>query len=130
MKRKYKTRASCFQRRRTIRLSETEDARLMEEAAFAGITVAEYMRRRLWGGRPVLARADVNTVRELRRMGGLLKNNFETLRQARMEPGFINRHEELLLTIAEHIQAIGRARDDREENQKQEYDKTESPADR
>jgi len=120
MKRKYTPRPSSFQRRRTLRLSEAEDARLVEEAAFAGLTVSEYMRRRFFGGRPILAQTDASVLRELRRMGGLLKHNFETLRQAKMEPDFIQRHEDVLRALMETFVAIRRSSDDRKEDQNRE----------
>jgi hypothetical protein len=69
-----------FQRRRTLRLSAGEDARLERQAAVAGISVSEYMRRLFFGGRPVIARTDDRTIRELRRLGGLLKHHFEAVR--------------------------------------------------
>jgi hypothetical protein len=72
--------AARFQRRRTLRLSAEEDARLESQAAVAGISVSEYMRRLFFGGRPVIARADEQMIRELRRMGGLLKHNFGAVR--------------------------------------------------
>jgi hypothetical protein len=70
-----------FQRRRTLRLTAEEDTRLERQAAVAGISVSEYMRRLFFGGRPVIARTDDQTIRELRRMGGLLKHHFETVRE-------------------------------------------------
>jgi hypothetical protein len=69
-----------FQRRRTLRLTAEEDARIERQAAIAGISASEYMRRLFFGGRPVIARTDDQTMRELRRMGGLLKHNFDTVR--------------------------------------------------
>jgi hypothetical protein len=71
-----------FQRRRTLRLTAEEDARLESQAAVAGISVSEYMRRLFFGGRPIVARTDDQTIRELRRMGGLLKHHFEAVRTA------------------------------------------------
>jgi hypothetical protein len=70
-----------FQRRRTLRLTAGEDARLERQAAVAGISVSEYMRRLFFGGRPVIARTDDLTIRELRRLGGLLKHHFEAVRE-------------------------------------------------
>jgi hypothetical protein len=70
-----------FQRRRTLRLSAGEDARLERQAAVAGISVSEYMRRLFFGGRPVIARTDDRTIRELRRLGGQLKHHFEAVRE-------------------------------------------------
>ena len=46
----------------------------MEQAAIAGLSVSEYMRRLFFGGRPIVARTDSQMIRELRRMGGLLKH--------------------------------------------------------
>jgi hypothetical protein len=70
-----------FQRRRTLRLSAEEDARLERQAAVAGISVSEYMRRLFFGGRPVIARTDEQTIRELRRLGGMIKHHFEAVRE-------------------------------------------------
>jgi len=55
-------------------------------------------------------------LRELRRMGGLLKHNFETLRQAKMGPEFIQRHEDVLRVLMETFVTIRRASDDRKED--------------
>ena len=79
MKAKDKTLAR-FQCRRTLRLTGEEDARLSGQAAIAGISVSEYMRRLFFGGRPLVAKTDGQTIRELRRLGGLLKYNFEAVR--------------------------------------------------
>ena len=74
MKTKGNGRAPNFQRRRTLRLSERDDARMVEYAAVAGLSVSEYMRRLFLGGRPIIASTDAQMIRELRRMGGLLKH--------------------------------------------------------
>ena len=67
MKAKDKTLAR-FQCRRTLRLTGEEDARLSGQAAIAGISVSEYMRRLFFGGRPLVAKTDGQTIRELRRI--------------------------------------------------------------
>ncbi len=72
---------TIFQKRRTLRLSAGEDEKLTRQAATAGISVSEYMRRLFFGGRPIIARTDDQTIRELRRLGGLLKHNFEVLKR-------------------------------------------------
>jgi len=41
------------------------------------------LRERFFGGRPPLIFTDLKTINELRRIGGLLRHNFETLRQAK-----------------------------------------------
>ena len=70
-----------FEARRTLRISAEENERLMRQADAAGISVSEYIRRLCFGGRPVTSRTDSQTIRELRRLGGLLKHNFETVRE-------------------------------------------------
>ncbi|GAB7492565.1 hypothetical protein Bwad001_12890 [Bilophila wadsworthia] len=77
-KRKATTR---FQRRRTLRLSAEEDERLNRQAATAGISVSEYIRRLFFGGRPIIARTDDQSIRELRRLGGLLKHHFDVVKR-------------------------------------------------
>ena len=76
-----KKRTTPYPGRRTVRITRAEDERLQEQAAIARISVAEYMRRLFFGGRPIIARADDQAIRELRRLGGLLKHHFEMVRQ-------------------------------------------------
>ena len=71
-----------FACRRTLRLSAEENERLAWQADAAGISVSEYIRRLCFGGRPVTSRTDSQTIRELRRLGGLIKHNFESVREA------------------------------------------------
>ena len=70
-----------FQRRRTLRLTAEEDERITRQAETAGISVSEYMRRLFFGGMPIIARTDDRTIRELRRLGGLLKHHFDVVKQ-------------------------------------------------
>ena len=55
-----------------VRLTASELSELREAAELSGLSLSEYMRRRALGI-AVIARADMTTVRELRRLGGLLK---------------------------------------------------------
>ena len=71
-----------FEARRTLRLSAEENERLARQADAASISVSEYIRRLCFGGRPITSRTDSQTIRELRRLGGLLKHNFERVRSA------------------------------------------------
>ena len=71
-----------FACRRTLRISTEENERLARLADTAGISVSEYIRRLCFGGRPITSRTDSQTIRELRRLGGLLKHNFESVRSA------------------------------------------------
>jgi hypothetical protein len=55
-----------------VRLTEKEKQLIRDDAELAGFTMSELIRRRTFG-RAVLASADLTMVRELRRIGGLLK---------------------------------------------------------
>lgn len=55
-----------------VRLTAAEKASLQENAEMASLSVSELVRRRALG-RPVLAKADQVVIRELRRLGGLMK---------------------------------------------------------
>ena len=57
----------------TLRLTSSEKAQLIEDANLAQLTLSELIRRRYFG-KPILASTDAQTIRELRRMGGLLKH--------------------------------------------------------
>ncbi len=72
-----------FQRQRTLRLTAKEDARMTRQAATVVISVSEYMRRLFFCGRPVIARTDGQTIRELRRLGGLLKHRFDVVQRTK-----------------------------------------------
>ena len=56
-----------------VRLTSAEKARLLEDAAIAGLTISALSRRRMLGRR-VVANVDAAMIRELRRLGGLLKH--------------------------------------------------------
>jgi hypothetical protein len=64
--------AAALTARLDVRMAPAEKAQLRETADAAGICVAELVRRRALG-RPVVSRTDATTLRELRRLGGLLK---------------------------------------------------------
>jgi len=55
-----------------VRVAPAEKVALREMAAAAGMPVAELVRGRALG-RPIVSRTDATTIRELRRLGGLLK---------------------------------------------------------
>lgn len=57
----------------TVRLTAEEKARLKEDADIAGLSVSELVRRRYFGRR-IIAASDAAMLKELRRLGGLLKH--------------------------------------------------------
>lgn len=91
-----------FQRRRTLRLTAEEDERMARQAETAGISVSEYMRRLFFGGRPIIAGTDDQTIRELRRLGGLLKHHLDVVKRT----GNKNTLSELDATLREIRRAI------------------------
>lgn len=56
-----------------LRVTPAEHEKLREDADMAGLSLSELVRRRYFG-RPIITRSDEVTVRELRRLGGLLKH--------------------------------------------------------
>jgi len=56
-----------------VRLTLAEKSRLQDDADIASVSMSELVRRRYFG-RPLLANADAVMLKELRRLGGLLKH--------------------------------------------------------
>ena len=97
----------------TIRVTEREKMPLTEQAEIAGLSLSEYMRRRFFGGR-LAAHLDLNAIAELRRIGGLLKHNFEVLQE------LLERQEDTLRKLVWDIQEISLHFHDRQENKEYE----------
>ena len=57
----------------TLRLAADEKDRLKSDADLAGLSVSEIVRRHYFG-RPIIANADAAMIKEMRRMGGLMKH--------------------------------------------------------
>ena len=89
----------------TFRVSAEEKQRVEEQASLAGLSVSEYMRRTVFGGRPVVAAADAAMLRELRRVGGLLKHHFEAAQRS----GSGEQMGEALRLLTRTIERIGSA---------------------
>ena len=101
----------------TIRVTLEEKSRLLEQADIAGLSLSEYMRRRFFGGRPLVAQADAMMSSELRRVGGLLKSNFTTMRQAHAPPDCFKKQEEVLGMLKALLEKISASyRHDRQES--------------
>jgi hypothetical protein len=86
----------------TIRLTQTEKNILLEEADLAGLTTAELIRRRYFG-KPIVTATDRATIRELRRIGGLLKHIFNQSDSNNQKVG-----TEILTTLNELKECIKR----------------------
>ena len=102
-----KTKPVKYPRRRTLRLTEAEDAGLARAASAAGLSVSAYLRRRCSGGRPANARVDAEPLRELRRLGGLLQQNFAAVRKA-ASPAATEELHAALWAIPKAVKHLGR----------------------
>ncbi len=63
----------AYEERITVRLHSHEKVKLEDDAHVAGLSVGELVRRQYFN-RPVVADVDRTMIRELRRIGGLLKH--------------------------------------------------------
>ncbi len=106
-----KAKAVKYPCRITVRFMDKELELLTRQSEVAELSLSEYIRRRLFGGRPLVAHTDANTVRELRRIGGLLKHNFDTLRQAKASYECLQQQEHALRMLAIAISEIGSGHD-------------------
>ena len=108
-----KKRATKYPCRRTVRITQAEDEMLQRQAAIARISVAEYMRRKFFGGRPIIAGTDDLTIREQRRLGGLLKHNF-ILASENNQKEIWHEMNKTLKKIQEAIDYLGKENDPQE----------------
>lgn len=109
-------RAKTLLRKVTLRYKEEDYQKLHEQSSFAGISLSELIRRKSQGGR-IIAQTDEITVRELRRLGGLLKSNFTTLRESGVSKEIIILQEQTLSQIIFTIDKIG-SQNDNKKNKK------------
>ena len=65
----------------SVRVTQAEKLRLKNQADIAGLSVSEFLRRNFFGGKPLVAHTDMILLAELRRVGGLLKYNFNAVRE-------------------------------------------------
>jgi len=94
-----------------VRVTAAEKAELREAASLAGLSVSEYARRRIFGRR-VVASADLAVIRELRRLGGLVKHIYGSSNGA-----YSRETAAALGAIKAYIEKLSRdSRDDRQED--------------
>lgn len=84
-----------------VRLTSDEKARLQEDADLAGISMSALVRARYFG-RPVIANTDLVTIKELRRLGGLLK-----LVHVESNGAYSKDTAAVLMELNEAIKAVG-----------------------
>ena len=91
----------------SARMLAGEKLYVQDQAKKAGLSLSEYARRRILGGRPVIAQTDIATIAELRRQGGLLKHNFAILRQTGVTPEILASMENTLRALRDAADRIG-----------------------
>ena len=84
----------------SLRLTTREKTKLKEDADLAGLSVSELVRRRYFG-RPIVANADAIMIKELRRLGGLLKHV-----HVESEGAYSRETAEALLAVKACVEAI------------------------
>lgn len=99
----------------TVRLTSTEKKQLEELHNFEA-NQSDYIRIRIFGGRPLIAKTDHKMISQLGRLGGLLKSNFQTLRQANACKEQLQNQEEVLKKIGRLIDEISRETNDSQKN--------------
>ena len=90
-----------------VRLTSAEKARLKEDADVAAMSMSALVRRRYFG-RPIIANANAVMIKELRRIGGLLKHIHN-------QSGGAYSHETAGMLVKLNV-CIGRLRGDRQED--------------
>lgn len=86
-----------------VRVTAEEKDALRAEASAAGTTLSDLVRRRCLG-LPVVAHVDEQMVRELRRLGGLLKHMYAE--QGGYSPELANAANALSAFMARHIRRV------------------------
>jgi hypothetical protein len=87
-----------------VRLTSAEKVRLKEDADLAALSMSELVRRRYFG-RPIIANADAVMLKELRRLGGLLK-----LVHSESGGAFITDTANTLYAVKTYIEQLSRDR--------------------
>ncbi len=99
----------------TVRLTSSEKRRL-KELHGPETNKSDYIRSRIFGGRPIIAKTDHKMIGLLSKLGGLLKSNFQTLRQANAGPDQLRNQEEVLRKIGRLIDELSGKTDDSQKN--------------
>ncbi len=99
-----------------VRATKEEKANLAVNAKLAGISVSALIRKKIKGIR-VVPKVELLLINELRRQGGLLKNNFHTIRNAEFSQdekiGLLQSQERLLFEMNQLIQKISASHNSR-----------------
>jgi len=89
-----------------LRLTDSEKEALRDEAFSYGLSMSELVRRRYFG-RPIISNADMTMIRELRRIGGLLKHI-----HLDSDGAYSNQTAATLTVLREYIEKISDRKED------------------
>ncbi len=91
------------------RITSEEKKNLQLQAELAGLSVSAMIRKKI-SGIKITAKVEATLINEIRRQGGLLKNNFETIRRANFSEAdkkyLLQRQEDLLGNMQQLVQSI------------------------
>ena len=92
-------------------LTTDQREKLEKEAGTAGLSLSEYTRRKLFGGRPIVASTDLQALAELRQVSGLFKHQCQLFREQGMGGEILVELNSLLRSIGQLISKIARDHD-------------------
>ncbi len=88
-------------------LTAGQREQLEKEAETAGLTLSEYTRRKLFGGRPIVASTDLQALAELRKVSGLLKHQCQLFREQGMGGEILGELNAVVYSIGQIVGKIG-----------------------
>ena len=94
-----------------IRATQDQKAKIREQADLAGMNVSNYIRHKLFGGRPLVAKSDLKMLGELRRFAGLLKHQCQLFREQGGGQEIVQELNRLSHEVSTLISKIGLAHD-------------------
>ena len=94
-----------------LRATPEEKAEIREQAALAGMNVSNFIRHKIFGGRPIVASVDMKMLGELRRFAGLLKHQCQLFREQGRGGEVVQELNGILQNVARLITRIGYAYD-------------------
>ncbi len=94
-----------------LRATHEEKAQLKQMSALAGMNVSNFIRHKIFGGRPIVASVDMKMLGELRRFAGLLKYQCQLFREQGGGIEVVQKLDSLYRDISQLISRIGIAYD-------------------
>ena len=84
---------------------------LEQQATLAGLSLSEYARRKMFGGRPIVASVDLKMLAGLNKFGGLIKNQCALIRAANGNATIIEMLRDTLTQVQQLVADMSAAYD-------------------